>query len=143
MKNEKNMFFVLAALLNVIAALLHLSCIFFGAPLFRFLGTEEMAKMYESGEYEEPLIATLFLTTVLLVWAAYALSGARVIRKLPFLRIGLISITCIYLVRGIGFPFLIEYFPENSMLFWYCSSFIVFVFGLIHLAGIKQEWERL
>ena len=40
-------------------------------------------------------------------------------------------------------PNFYAYFPENSMLFWYLSSAIVFTFGLIHLIGIKQVWARL
>ena len=143
MENRKNIFLILGAILSAIAALLHLACIYFGSPLFRFLGTEAMAKMYESGHYAHPIIACLILATILFSWSIYALSGAGVIRKLPLLRFALISITLIYLIRGLAFPFLTSYFPENSMLFWYMSSVIVFSFGLIHLIGVKQVWARL
>jgi len=143
MENGKNIFLIIAAILNCIAAFLHLACIYFGAPLFRFLGTEEMAKMYEAGNYTHPIITCLFMASVLFVWAAYALSGAGVIRKLPLLRVVLVGITLVYLVRGLAFPLIVEYFPENSMLFWYISSLIVFTFGVIHFMGIRQVWARL
>ena len=143
MENQKNIALIFGAMLSAVAALLHLACIYFGAPLFRFLGTEAMAKMYESGNTTHPIIACVILATILFSWSAYALSGAGVIRKLPLLRFALIGITSVYLIRGLAFPFLTSYFPENSMLFWYLSSAIVFAFGLIHFMGVKQVWARL
>ena len=143
MENQKNIFLIFGAMLSAVAALLHLACIYFGAPLFRFLGTEAMAKMYESGNTTHPIIACVILATILFSWSAYALSGAGVIRKLPLLRFALIGITSVYLIRSLAFPFLTSYFPENSMLFWYLSSAIVFAFGLIHFMGLKQVWARL
>jgi hypothetical protein len=143
LKNQKNLFLIIAAVLNAIAALLHLACLYFGAPLFRFLGTEEMAKLYESRDFVHPIIACLVLAGILFVWSAYALSGAGVIRRLPLLRLVLIGITGVYLIRGVVFPFMSEYFPGNSPLFWYCSSLIVFTLGCIHLIGVKQVWARI
>ncbi len=57
MEYQKNSFLILGAILSAIAALLHLACIYFGAPLFRFLGTEALAKIYESGNITHPKIA--------------------------------------------------------------------------------------
>jgi hypothetical protein len=143
MEHQKNSFLIIGAILSAIAALLHLACIYFGAPLFRFLGTEAMAQMYESGNTTHPIIVCVILATILFSWSAFALSGAGVIRKLPLLRFALIGITLVYLIRGLAFPFLTSYFPENSMLFWYVSSAVVLAFGLIHLIGVKQVWARL
>lgn len=143
MENRRNKFLIAGAALSAIAALAHLACIYFGAPLFRFLGTEAMAQMYESGNTTHPIISCVVLASILFSWSAYALSGAGVIRKLPLLRTALICITLVYLVRGLAFPLITPYFPENSITFWYCSSLIVFTFGLIHLIGIKQVWSRL
>jgi len=143
MDEKKNKFLIVGAGLSGIAAVLHLACLYFGAPLFRFLGTEAMARMYESGHYLHPIMACLFLAGILGVWSAYALSGAGVIRRLPLLRFVLVGIALAYLIRGLAFPFITHYFPENSSLFWYCSSAIVFAFGMVHLIGLKQVWARL
>lgn len=143
METPQNIFLIIGAILNSIAALLHLACLYFGAPLFRFLGTEEMARMYERGNLFKPVIACVLIATLLFVWTAYTLSGAGVIHKLPFLRLVLMAITVVYLVRGSAFPFLIKYFPGNSMTFWYCSSLIVFGLGIIHLFGLVQVWRRI
>ncbi len=40
---------------------------------------------------------------VLVVIGLYALSGAGVIRRLPLLRLGLIGISCLFLLRGLFF----------------------------------------
>lgn len=142
-KNEKNIFLLVGACLSSTAASLHITCIYFGGPLFRFLGTEKMAKMYDAGNYFHPIIASLILATILLTCSTYALSGAGIIRRLPFLRLVLTCITLTYLARGSAFPFIIKYFPGNSMLFWYCSSSIIFSFGVIHFIGLKQVWTQL
>lgn len=141
-QNQPNKFLIIAASLDAIAAFLHLACLFIGAPLFRFLGTEAMAVMYESGNTTEPIIVCILLTSILLTWSAYALSGAGVIRKLPLLRTALVAISLIYIGRALAFPVLVPYFPENTMAFWYYSSSIVFVMGLLHLIGLVQVWNK-
>ncbi len=142
MSGQPNKFLILGASLSAIAAALHLACIYFGAPLFRFLGTEAMAVMYESGNTTEPIVVCILLAGILLTWSAFALSGAGVIRKLPLLRTALVCISLIYLARGIAFPLITPYFPENTMAFWYYSSAIVLAIGLTHLIGLVQVWNK-
>lgn len=134
---------ILGAILSAIAALLHLGCIIFGAPWYRFLGAgEQMAQLAESGS-SQPSIITLIITSILGIWSLYALSGAGVIRKLPLLRTGLCVITAIYLIRGTIFFPLMSYFPDNSPLFWIVSSSICFFYGAVHLIGLRQVWHKL
>lgn len=134
---------ILGAILSAIAALLHLGCIIFGAPWYRFLGAgEQMAQLAESGS-SQPSIITLIITSILGIWSLYALSGAGVIRKLPLLRTGLCVITAIYLIRGTVFFPLMAYFPDNSPLFWIVSSSICFFYGVVHLIGLRQVWHKL
>lgn len=138
-----NRFLLAAAALDVAAALLHLACIVFGAPWYRFLGAgERMAQMDAAGHWY-PTVATLVISGVLLVWALYALSGAGVLRRLPLLRPVLTAIAAVYLLRGTLFVALMPYFPGNSPTFWLISSAICLVFGLVHLAGLRQRWRHL
>jgi hypothetical protein len=139
MENEKNLLLIIAAALSAIAGLLHLACLYFGAPLFRFLGTEQMARLVEAGHFREPIIACLVLASILFIWSAYALSGAGVLPRLPCLRLVLVGISLVYLVRGMGFPLIMQYFPENSMRFWYCSSLIVFSFGVSSVPTFSRQ----
>lgn len=139
----KNKFLILGAICSGIAALLHVGCIVFGGDWYRFFGAgEEMAKMAEGGQ-SYPAIVTLFIVAILTIWSLYALSGAGVILRLPLLRLGLCTITTIYLLRGMAFVVLMPMFPENSMAFWMVSSGTCLVFGLIYAIGIKQVWPYL
>lgn len=143
MERTPNRFLVAGAALGVLAALLHLGCIVFGAPWYRFLGAgERMAQLDLAGHWYPPA-ATLAVAAMLLVWSAYALSGAGAIRRLPLTRLALCAITGVYLLRGVAFVPLMAYFPGNSTTFWFWSSAICLVFGLIHLVGLRQVWSRL
>lgn len=138
-----NLFLVTGAALSAIAALLHVGAIVFGAPWYRFMGAgERMARMDLAGSWY-PTVVTFFITGVLLVWSAYALSGAGVIPKLPLTRLTLCAITAVYLIRGIAGFFLAPYFPVNTPIFWFWSSVICLVFGVVHLIGLMQVWHRL
>ena len=125
------------------AALLHLLCIVFGAPWYRFLGAgERFARLAEAGS-PLPTVLTLAIAALLALWSAYALSGAGAIRKLPYTRLALCAIAAIYCFRGLAFPSLIFFFPDNSSLFWAVSSSISFGIGMLHVLGLKQLWWKL
>ncbi len=143
MSATKVSFLLVGAALSGLAALLHLGCIAFGAPWYRFLGAgERMAQLASTGHWY-PTVTTLTIAAILSVWALYALSGAGVIARLPLLRVALCAITAAYLLRAIGFVFLMRYFPDNSMTFWLVSSGICLAIGLVHALGLWQSWPRL
>lgn len=143
MERNPNKLLAVGGALSALAALLHLGCIVFGAPWYRALGAgEQMARMDLAGHWY-PTVATLVITGMLLVWTAFALSGAGVIRKLPLTRLALCAITGVYLLRGVAFAPLMAYFPGNSATFWFWSSAICFGFGVVHLVGLRQVWARL
>jgi hypothetical protein len=133
----------LAGCLSAIAALLHLAVIFGGPDWYRFFGAgETMARMAERGS-PRPIIITLVIATVLAVWALYAFSGAGVIGRLPLLRLGLVIISAIYLVRGIGVFVLMPWQPNMTNPFWIWSSLIVLVCGLTYAIGTWLAWADL
>lgn len=143
MRTSPNRFLVIAGILSALAALLHLGCIVFGAPWYRFLGAgDQMAQMAAAGHWY-PTVAALIIAAILSVWSLYAFSGAGLIGKLPLLRLALCTITGVYLLRGVAFVFLMPYFPGNSFTFWAVSSAICLVFGIVHLIGLRQVWPRL
>ena len=142
LSHSPNRFLIAGAILSALAALAHLGCIVFGAPWYRFLGAgERMAQMDLAGHWY-PTVATLAIAAVLLAWSAYALSGAGVIRRLPLTRLALFAITGVYLLRGISFAPLQQYFPGNSSAFWFWSSAICLGIGVVHLVGLRQIWAR-
>ena len=134
---------VVGASISAAAAAAHLACIFIGAPAYRLLGAgERMARAVEAGK-PRPTLVTLAITSVLLVWSAYALSGAGVIPAMPFTKLALAVISTIYLARAVAFPFLKSAFPENSSTFWWVSSGICGFIGLVHAYGALSLWHAL
>src|SRR3546814_15733968 len=91
---------IIGGWLSVAAALLHIACIFGGPDWYRFFGAGEgMARAAARGDLR-PTLITLAIGAILLVWAAYAFSGAGTLPRLPLLRTALIVITALYLIRG-------------------------------------------
>lgn len=143
MRHVKNQYLLCAAGSNFFAAIAHLGCIVFGASWYRFFGAgEQMAMMAEQGSWY-PTIVTSVIVVVLLIWSLYALSGARLIQKLPLLRLGLCVISAIYLLRGVAFVFLMPMFPENGLSFWLVSSAICLVIGSFYTIGTRKAWSEL
>jgi len=134
---------ILGAALSALAALAHLACIAIGAPAYRFMGAgERMARAAEARKLR-PAIATFAISLILLIWSGYALSGAGLLGPLPFTRTALVLICAAYLGRALAFPLLKPAFPENSNTFWYVSSAICGVFGVVHLYGTLLLWPVL
>lgn len=138
-----NPFLVLGAALSAIAALLHVGIIIKGASWYRFFGAgEKFARAAERGERWQDVV-TLGIALVLFAWAAYALSGAGVIGRLPLLRYALVLITGIYLLRGLVLvPILLLSFDKVTA-FWVWSSLICLSFGIVHAIGLAQVWQRI
>lgn len=143
MRAESNIFLIMGAVGSAIAALLHVGCIVFGGPWYRFFGAgEKMAKLAEAGS-TFPAKVTSGIVLVLLVWAYCALAGAGMFPKPPLLRYLLGAITAIYLLRGLMFVPMMKIMPGQSIKFWLWSSAICLALGIIHLVGTKQVWNYL
>jgi len=138
-----NVFLIVAGILSAVAAILHLGCIYFGAPWYRFFGAgEQMALLSEQGS-SQPTLITSGIVLVLSIWSMYAFSAAGITFRLPLTRLALILITIIYLTRGVVGFFLINSPMGRSPEFWVWSSVICLSFGVVHLIGLKQQWSSL
>lgn len=127
-----------AAIFSGAVALLHLGCIVFGAPWYRFLGAgERMVTMAERGHWYPPVL-TAMIVIALTVCTSYALSGAGLVRRLPLLRTVLIAIAAVYLFRGLGVAAFVPYFPDNSLPFWLVTSSACVFAGALHVLGLRD-----
>ncbi len=134
--------------LTGVAALLHLAIIFGGPDWYRFFGAgERMARLAARGSIY-PAIVTVCIAAILGVWTLYALSGAGVIRRLPFLRLALTLIAAVYLARGIlGVPVVMfmngPYANQlkAKMTFMVVSSAICILLGLCYAVGAARAWK--
>jgi hypothetical protein len=136
----------LAGVLSAGVALLHVLIIFVGGPAYRYFGAgERMARLAEQGS-ATPSLITLGLTLLFGIWAAYAFSGAGLLRRLPLLRTGLITIGLIYTLRGVLLGPQMVWFlsghravvPPRQLVF----SAAALVIGLAYLVGTQRAWTR-
>ena len=130
------------AALSALAALLHVAVIAGGPDWYRFFGAgERMARMAEAGRIA-PTVITLGIATVLVVWSAYAASGAGLLRPLPFTAAALVAITGVYVLRGLAvLPAALVSTLRTPFNLW--SSAICLAIGLVHAVGLWQVWKRL
>ena len=143
MAAEPNIALVVAACLSAVAALLHVGIVIGGAQWYRFVGAGERMACAAAAGRVYPDIVTLAIAAVLALWSAYALSGAGVIEPLPLLRLALITITGIYLVRGLAIVPLLVFAHSRTTPFLLWSSVVCTGYGVIHLLGLRQVWAFL
>lgn len=140
---KRNAWLVVGGGLSTAAALLHLAVIVGGPDWYRFFGAgEAMARAAEQGSFAPPLV-TFGIGMVLAVWAAYAFSGAGVVRRLPLVRTALVLITGIYLLRGLLLVPMMLRRPELLDAFAVWSSVIVLIYGAVYAIGTWRAWPRL
>ena len=137
------------ALVTGVASLLHLAIIFGGPDWYRFFGAgERMARLSARGS-TYPAAITAGIACILALWTLYALSGARVIRRLPFLRLALVLIAGVYFARGtLGIPVVLfvetPYTDElkGRMTFMIVSSLVCMFLGCCYAFGAAWVWQR-
>ncbi len=140
---QVNKLLLFGGLLSGIAALLHIAIIIGGPQWYRFFGAgEELASMAANGSWY-PAVLTFGIAVVLLLWALYAFSGAGLIRRLPFLKAGLVIISVIYMIRGLAFipAYIVKPEIVDDFLIW--SSLICLVYGFSYAIGTRQVWAKL
>lgn len=134
---------VAAAGFDAVAAAAHLACIAIGAPAYRFMGAGEKVVRAVGAGKRQPALVTSAVAAILMACAAYALSGAGVIARLPSTRVVLLLVGLSYLGRALAFPFLRRVFPGNSVLFWMVSSSLCLLAAFAHIYGPVSRWGTL
>lgn len=131
---------ILAALLDFIAATLHLAIIAGGAEWYRFFGAgEDFASRAASGDIFPDLV-TLGIAIILMIWGLYCLQAAgRVHLRLPWPRVALTSITVIYTIRAMAplIAWAVDPAAIDDFLIW--SSLICVLYALAHGMGLRYR----
>lgn len=95
---------------------------------------------------ERPIVYALLcaaVAAIVAVFGAYALSGAGRIRRLPLLRTVLISVTAIYLLRGLLFiPQLPIVLKHPHLVRFLVFSGISLCVGVVHGGGVVQLYRH-
>ena len=114
-------------------ALLHIAILFGGPDWYAFFGAPQgLVEMARAGNIRAP-ISCLIIAVFLALLAAYAFSGAGIIRRLPFLRLGLSSIASVLILRGALFVPLILLRPTALSGICDCRSVDAFIVGTSRL----------
>jgi len=108
-------------------AMLHIAILFGGPDWYAFFGApQRLVDMARAGNIRAP-ISCLVIAAFLALLAAYAFSGAGVIRRLPFLRLVLASIAGVLILRGALFVPLILWRPGTLSGICECRSVDAFI----------------
>ncbi|CAM4249600.1 hypothetical protein [Pseudoalteromonas byunsanensis] len=123
------------AMIAILTAIAHLSCIYFGAQCYRAqLAPTAIINSAIQGTWLAP-VTTVILSLIFLMCAMYALAGANIIRVLPLQSLALISLAVICTLRGlVAIPLSIMYWQqvtEFSML----ASLLWFLCGCGYAIG--------
>jgi hypothetical protein len=139
---RRNSWLVASGWLSIAASVLHIACIFGGPDWYRFFSAgEALARADARGDWT-PAVMTSGIATVVAIWAAYAFAGAGLIRRLPLMRLALVTISAIYLARGLFIiPVLVEAQARTSFNIW--SSLIVLGYGIAYAVGTWRAWPGL
>lgn len=86
---------------TTLLALVHVAAMLVGPAAFDYLDAPDLARLIEQGSWL-PYAATTLVTAVLLGFAAYAFSGAGVLRPLPRVVPMLTIVGGIFTIRGLG-----------------------------------------
>lgn len=136
-----NKFLIVGGIFSILAAILHIAIIIGGPDWYRFWGAgEEMATLAENGSWIPPVV-TFGIFVVLFIWGLYALSGAGLKIRLPFLKTALVIISSVYSLRGLLLIDALIFDPEGITNFLIWTSVVSFVVGMIHVIGTKQVWS--
>ena len=128
---------ILAALIAIFTALAHMSCIVLGPQCYAFqMAPPPVVESAKAGTLLAP-IGTTIVSSIFVVFALYALSGASVIRRLPLLNIGIYTISGLCIVRGLlGIQLWVRH-PELVNTFSSIANFVWFITGLLFLVGYR------
>jgi len=129
---------IIAGIFSLFAGLLHLLIIYKGTVWYEFFHAGERIVALSKQGSLIPSFVTSFIAVVLIIWAAYAFSGAQLIGKLPLLKPILIIITCIYLIRGLAIIPLYLFYPERYDPFMLWSSVVCLIIGLFYFIGMYK-----
>jgi hypothetical protein len=126
-------------------AALHVAIVLIGPPGYRFFGAPSLADAVEKGSVLRPALLTLGIAVLFAVWGAYALSAARVIRRLPLLRTALVLIGAVYVLRGLlvapEFLSLIQGTLKHPRALVFSAASLIT--GLCYVVGVALAWSSL
>lgn len=126
---------VMVATIAVFTALAHMACIPLGEGCYRAqLAPEAIVQSSIDGTWIAP-IGTLFISSLFVLVALFALSAARIIRPLPLLSFSIYTISTLCIIRGTATLPLSLMFPDQVTTFVVTAGITWLLSGLLCLGG--------
>ena len=152
MQQPRNNYLIWSGNAAIAGGLLHIATIFGGPAWYRIIGAPEPIVQMAAKGHAVPVIICVLAAAVLFACAAFAFSGAGLIRRLPFLRTALVLITVALLIHGIAFIPIVMVAPEtmtgiydgegvNTILI--VTSVICLVGAIGYALGARQAWRQM
>lgn len=138
-----NPWLLAAAALSVVGAVLHVACIFGGPDWYRAMGAGEAVARAAARGSPIPALVTTGIALVLMGWAAYALSAAGLVPRLPLRTLALLAIIAVLTARGLVLFVPDWWRPDLSFEFKLWSSLFVLAMALCFAIGTWQRWHQL
>lgn len=134
------MIFVALVAFGVVIA--HMSCIWLGPECFYVQRAPlSIIESSKNGTWLAP-VGTTFVSFLFLVCSFYALSGARIIKKLPLLKIGIYTIGTICVARGVLVTPILYSHPHLRSLFEISAAIIWFACGALIIWGFRTHESK-
>ncbi|MBQ4863276.1 hypothetical protein J8L98_16450 [Pseudoalteromonas sp. MMG013] len=120
-----------------VTAVAHMSCIVLGEQCYRAqLAPSIIIDSAIQGTYFAPL-ATLFISSLFLLCALYALSAAKLIPHIPLTRFAIFTIGSLCIVRGGATLPLLLLQPALASIFAVIAGMLWFLCGLFYIWGYR------
>lgn len=134
---------IFAAFWPFIGVLLHVMAFFGGYSWYEFLMAPPLLlESVKAGTWLAPL-ATFFVSGLMAIAGLYALSGAEVIFKMPLLKLALVTLSILFILRGMLIFHLMWWKPEVIDTFRIISSGIFLICGIAYALGTYLRWPRI
>ena len=137
---QKNYWLLAGGTFSVAFAIFQITCIWWSKELLQWFGGPVPLMEQHFWQYVGLCVGFGVLAAAM---GAYALSGAGAIRRIPFLRTGVIVVSVIYMLRGIlailQVPMVMRN-PDLTRYLWF--SIIALAVGVVHVIGLMQLYRR-
>ena len=130
----------LGGIINIAIAAAHVLCLFWLDPVLEWFRMDVYMDRHAAIHPSIPYLITALVAGVFLVFGLYGLSGAGVIRKLPWLKAGIYGIAAVYLLRGVG-GLIAEWILADVRIWDYFFSLCAIGIGLLYLLGGLKRWK--
>ena len=132
----------LAALISVLTAIAHLSCIVLGPACFEAqMAPPALVESATNGTMLAP-VATLIVAGLFIICGVFALSAIGIIKSLPYVRPALLLISVVCLLRGVATIPLSFMFAEMVSTFNLSAGFTWFITGLLFAYGYYYAFSE-